>query len=466
MEFVFARGSGQPQDTGKSFLEFQKNMTLAAKQAKLSYRITDLSYEAVAISVANVLGTYVSAGEAYSFGRSIDGGVSQLEYYMRSRASCANTYWVLAGYSQGAMVVANSLKSFDADKVVYVALFGDPKLYLPEGEGFNPPACRGEELSEYRVYVPDCDTDNGILGARQPYELASLAGRYGLWCNDNDFICGSSKNPLNTRGHSRYEENGSYYDASMLVLRRLKYLRNNHALLLSSLTNELEESEEKLGSVFAQLSQYRYYVEVGDELVLDASGSFSVDGGELKYTWFMDGMVLAETSDHLSLRFDKNDDHYVELEVSDTVGEKARVSATVIVGRAYIDEPLVSSPRISASRCGEKRICLSWAMTRSSGSQLALRINDYFMGFMDSANGELVIDDVDFSDIRVSVGSLDGQNNLGEMVDLKIDGVMEPVPTSASPPWWRIVVIALLPFGILLLARMILRLVSDLARVK
>ena len=153
MEFVFARGSGQPQDTGKSFLEFQKNMTLAAKQAKLSYRITDLSYEAVAISVGNVLGTYVSAGEAYSFGRSIDGGVSQLEYYMRSRASCANTYWVLAGYSQGAMVVANSLKSFDADKVVYVALFGDPKLYLPEGEGFNPPACRGEELSEYPLHL-------------------------------------------------------------------------------------------------------------------------------------------------------------------------------------------------------------------------------------------------------------------------------------------------------------------------
>ena len=88
------------------------------------------------------------------------------------------------------------------------------------------------------------------------------------------------------------------------------------------------------------------------------------------------------------------------------------------------------------------------------------------MGFMDSANGELVIDDVDFSDIRVSVGSLDSQNNLGEMVDLKIDGVMEPVPTSASLPWWRIAVIALLPFGILLLARVILRLASDLARIK
>ncbi len=384
MEFVFARGSGQSQDTGESFLEFQKNMALAAKQAKLSYRITDLNYEAVAISVGNALGTYVSAGEAYSFGKSINGGVGQLEYYMRSRASCANTYWVLAGYSQGAMVVANSLKSFDADKVVYVALFGDPKLYLPEGEGFNPPACRGENLSEYRVYVPNCDTDNGILGARKPYELESLAGRYGLWCNDNDFICGSSKNPLNSKGHSQYEENGAYYTAAMQVLKRLEYLRKNYSLLRG-------------------------------------------------------GLVTKNQTDEI---------------------------AAVVAGRTYEDEPVLPSLNISAQRCGEEQVCLSWTRTRGSGRYLALRINDYFIGFVDVTNEGLTIGDVDFSDIEIAMGSADAGYNMGEMAELKIEGVAESVPTSASLPWWRILVIALLPVGILGLVRAIVRLVSDIMRMK
>ena len=71
VEVVFARGSGQPQDEGETFLELQKDMSMAAEQAKMSYRITDLSYDAIAITPGNALGIYVSAGEAYSFGKSV-----------------------------------------------------------------------------------------------------------------------------------------------------------------------------------------------------------------------------------------------------------------------------------------------------------------------------------------------------------------------------------------------------------
>ena len=445
-------------------------MTLAAKQAKMSYRVTNLEYEAVAISAGNALGIYVSAGEAYSFGRSVEGGVNQLEYYLRTRSSCANTYWVLTGYSQGAMVVANTLKSFDVDKVVYVAMLGDPKLYLPEGEGFYPLACRGENLSRYRVYVPNCDTDNGILGARKPYELEDFAGRYGLWCNDNDFICGSSKNPLNNKGHSLYEENGVYYTLAMQVLKRLNYLRKYHLLLGDerSVKSRSEEipSEEKLGTVLAQLSQYQYYAEVGEAVVFDASGSFSVDGDTLDYAWYLDGKELAESSECLKLSFDKNDYHAIEVEVRDKYGDTSRAKAMLVVGRTFVDEPAIPSPNINARRCGEKRICLSWTRTRGSGQFLALRINDYFMGFADIANEELVIDDVNFSDIRIAMGNVDAGYNVGEMSELKIEGITESVPTSASLPWWRILAIMLLPICILGLVRAILRLVLDITRMK
>jgi hypothetical protein len=90
---------------------------------------------------------------------------------------------------------------------------------------------------------------------------------------------------------------------------------------------------------------------------------------------------------------------------------------------------------VHAERCGEKRICMSWTRTRGSGQYLGVRVNDYFLGYADVSNEELVIDDVDFSDIRLAVGSMNANYDLGEMKDLNIEGVVGSVPTSASLPW-------------------------------
>lgn len=450
---------------------------MAAKQAQMSYRVTDLYYDAVAITAGNALGTYVSAGEAYSFGRSVEGGVTRLKSYAQERAAaCPNTYWVLAGYSQGAMVVADALSSFPEDRVVYIMFFGDPKLYLPEGEGFYPPACRGEKLSTYRAYVPDCNTDNGILGARKPYERVTFAGRYGLWCNDNDFICGSSKNPLNTGGHSLYEENGSIRNASIQALRRLKYLKqtgtilnSNSSLVSSSALNKTEGSpgDEKLGTVLASLTRTLYKVDSGTEITFDATPSFNVDGEALEYAWYVDGSLQDNSGAYFGSNFKEEGLHTVSVLATDASGASSVAEAKVYVDLVEEYAAILPVPvDIRAERCGEKRICISWVRKRGSGQYLELRVNDYLLGYADVANEELVVDDVDFSNTKIAMGYMDSSYNLGEMAELEIEGVAEPVLTSASISWWRILVIALLPFGFVLVAKLAIRLCCDLVQLR
>ena len=107
-------------------------MRAVAVRRGYSYRTIDLRYRAV--SVANfqtMFGAYISAGKYYEFGASVSDGVRLLRnYYSDVMAQCPQTKWVLAGYSQGAMVVAEAAKTFVADDVVYIGLFGDPQLFV------------------------------------------------------------------------------------------------------------------------------------------------------------------------------------------------------------------------------------------------------------------------------------------------------------------------------------------------
>ncbi len=210
VEFIFARGSGQEINQGAEWKVFNESMNNVAAQQGYTARIQDLPYRAISVAkFRTLLGAYVSAGKYYEFGASVRDGVNTLKtYYVNVMKRCPETRWVLAGYSQGAMVVGEAVKSFAADKVIYVGLLGDPQLSLPEGRGIWPDACRGKNLSEYRVYVPNCLTDDGSLGERNPYQYGELRGKYGLWCANADYVCGSSKNPLRNGGHFTYADVG------------------------------------------------------------------------------------------------------------------------------------------------------------------------------------------------------------------------------------------------------------------
>lgn len=190
-------------------------------------------YPAVAVAGWGLLagaGAQLSGGYAFSYGSSVAAGeIELLSYLLERDAKCssAGTVYVLGGYSQGAQVIGETLPYLGSlrDKVVFNALFGDPKLYLPEGRGVFgfEPACRGKEFSEWRRKVPNCHTDDGTLGARKPYLPSGWGDRTGLWCADNDWICGSSKCACNTSGHFHYGDAGGYIDdAAREIVDRLR----------------------------------------------------------------------------------------------------------------------------------------------------------------------------------------------------------------------------------------------------
>ena len=210
IEYIFARGSGGELGETGEFINIMSSADAISKKYALSTFVRDLNYPAEGISTpVQIFQSYVSAGRAYSFGNSVKIGVNNLRlYYQAAHKKCPRMKFGFIGYSQGAMVVADAAKYFDRDSVVFIMLLGDPKTYLPEGKGLFPPACNGGELSSWRSYAPNCRTYEGIFGARIEYEASHLVGKYSLWCNRDDYICGSSKNPFINSGHVLYASNG------------------------------------------------------------------------------------------------------------------------------------------------------------------------------------------------------------------------------------------------------------------
>ena len=202
---------------------------------KIGIYLSDVNYSVYELGTANngypayspddlfsVLGTYISAGESYEFGESIERGTEELISYVRAETKhCKDKKFILVGYSQGAFVIDKALPYLNSAKIFYVATFGDPKLYLPEGKNKN--ACKNIGLSSYRVYVPDCEVDEGVLGGQNPYETNDLKEKRGAWCNQNDFICGSSLYFLDIwKGHTSYTSSNGYEKFAKIISDKIK----------------------------------------------------------------------------------------------------------------------------------------------------------------------------------------------------------------------------------------------------
>ena len=185
LKAIFVRGSGGERYTSGHYLAFKSSMEAKLATSDLTYEIDDLDYPAVSIDVGDghlgtLLGAYIGGGEAYEFGDSVHQGVDELVRTINN-SGCKDTKYVLAGYSQGAVVLLDGINQIDPNKIIYIATFGDPKIYLPEGAGLVPTACSGKNLSDYRIYVPDCRAYKGILGARDPYVISNYSGKVGTW---------------------------------------------------------------------------------------------------------------------------------------------------------------------------------------------------------------------------------------------------------------------------------------------
>lgn len=254
LRVVFARGSGGERWNTNDYFNFKSTIEEKLKTTDLNYEFIDLDYPAVAVGIEKIettLGAFFGSGEVFEFGESVNTGVKNLADLVNS-SSCPNTRYVLGGYSQGAMTVSKSLGSLNPDRLIYAATFGDPKIYLPEGEGIIPAACRGENLSDYRMYVPDCQAYKGLLGAYIPYESEAFKGKVGTWCNKRDIFCSSR---LSMSDHLAYVADNLYEDASRVIFDKITkhYGIENHI----SSPHDTAILIDSTGSMSSMIEQYK-----------------------------------------------------------------------------------------------------------------------------------------------------------------------------------------------------------------
>jgi hypothetical protein len=232
LEFIWLRGSGQSLEA-PSYSAYERAISakLQLETVSASYRITELDYPAVSVSpteyagLFNLMGAFVSSGRSFAYGSSVNSGIAKLDGYLTNRQSaCPTTSFALAGYSQGAQVIADALPQLAPDRILYAALLGEPRLFLPEGGSIFPAACKGENISEYNVWAPNCYTHEGSLGPRLSYVPDNWSGKVGLWCNTRDVICGSSNTfsdlSLSAAGHDEYHTNGQMNVVANQIFRR------------------------------------------------------------------------------------------------------------------------------------------------------------------------------------------------------------------------------------------------------
>jgi len=234
LKVIFVRGSGATRYDNEDYQTFKSALAEKLSLIDLTYEFDDLDYPAVGVGFDNIwtaAGAYFGGGDAYDFGNSVNKGVNELVRVVNT--DCNSTKYVIAGYSQGAMVVSKALPSLNPERIIYAATFGDPKIYLPEGKaaltvkvasknglktGTIPPACKGENLSNYRAYVPDCYAYEGLLGSYRPYQPDGFRDKLGTWCNKFDIFCSSY---YDIGSHVSYISDKLYEDASKTIFSKI-----------------------------------------------------------------------------------------------------------------------------------------------------------------------------------------------------------------------------------------------------
>lgn len=229
---IFARGSGQTLGQREA-PEYLARLTDRLRGVTVNaYELGTEAhgggqYRAVGItgslqSYKNLLEAELSwtGGLGGEYRESVASGVTELTSYLTDRAaSCPDEVFAVGGYSQGAQTVGDGIASLPRsvrDRVAHVALLGDPKLYLPEGRGPLPSACRGKGFSPWRRGNVSCWTDNGILEGRVPYVPTDIESRTGSWCDREDPICNGNLGDFISSAHGSYADDGAELDEAVV----------------------------------------------------------------------------------------------------------------------------------------------------------------------------------------------------------------------------------------------------------
>jgi hypothetical protein len=191
VKFVGVRGSGDGSSTlGVIASAINAALAKRAKEAGVDYAGYGVPYAAVGIDwwkLTNV--------ELPQYRLSEREGRNNLRTLIRKQVrDCPREQLVVEGYSQGAQAVGDvfsegvgGLTTEELAHVKAVALIADP--------GFN--SREPFDKGSYRM------GRNGVLGARTPGELSSVANRIRAWCRKDDIVCQGPGATAN-HGQDRY----------------------------------------------------------------------------------------------------------------------------------------------------------------------------------------------------------------------------------------------------------------------
>ena len=185
VKFVGVRGSGDNSSTlGVIATAISEALAKRAASARVDYGFYGLPYTAVGIQFKATMPVEYWLSERQ--------GRNTLRAYVREQVrDCRSEDMVVEGYSQGAQVVGDvfskgvgGLSASELSHIKAVVLIADPRFNSQEGYDAGT-------FSKGR---------NGILGARTPGDLNSVAGRIRAWCRKDDLVC---QGPGTTGNHAQ-----------------------------------------------------------------------------------------------------------------------------------------------------------------------------------------------------------------------------------------------------------------------
>jgi hypothetical protein len=150
---------------------------------------TDELTTAVSLSAnpINHFGIHIDTNKLAAYANSVLSGIDELEVELKDDiARCPAEKIILAGYSQGALVIHEALLALTKDypqyattaHIVAVLLLADPEsLPFPASVLFGSKRDAGEGLW---TYIP------GVTHSDVPSQLTNSTAAY---CNANDFVC-------------------------------------------------------------------------------------------------------------------------------------------------------------------------------------------------------------------------------------------------------------------------------------
>ena len=455
VESVFVRGSGEVlNDVEADRFNDQLRSRVDPAVSRHHYELGSESiggelYQAVDVggdswnNLWRSLSAAMSAGGAFEYGSSVDSGVAELSTYLTERAAlCPAAVFVLGGFSQGAQVIGETYSEVLPDvlreRIVYQALFGDPKLHLPEGEGSSPAACRGEGYSAWRSGVPGCRVAECALGGRKPYLPTGFESRTGTFCHNADFVCGSSPFFWDGDGHNTYADPGDDVDAAVAeIAARLEavFPAGGWVNASSDRPGIHTAPASGLSRLAAVIRQPYYYAQPGQQVTFDASASSTPDARATSYEWDYNGDgVFEETTlgPITTHTYAQAVDGVVEMRITDSTGAVANASTRVHIGTS-LDDSFPNAPtavtvrRTSSGSSGS--VTVNWASADPSVHRWGLTVDGTPVGMVEGSTRSAVIADVRF-DQAVEIGVV-GFNSKGGI------GAAASVPLAALPAMSR-----------------------------